>query len=129
VIRALDTNVVTRLLTNDDPEQARIAQSIVEEDFALTATVLIELECVLRSYYRWSRAMRVAGLRMLLDLPRIVEVPPLARWAVDRLEGGADFADMMHIVSAQGVDRFATFDQGITRDVGTDTPVAIETLA
>ena len=50
---AIDTNIIVRLLTNDDPDQAAKAKSLIEgaEVFVAT-TVLLETEWVLRGAYR-----------------------------------------------------------------------------
>ncbi|WEK02602.1 MAG: type II toxin-antitoxin system VapC family toxin [Candidatus Sphingomonas phytovorans] len=121
--------MLLRLMTGDDAGQARVAESIVDEDFIVTATVLVETAWVLRSRYGWTRAMLVRGLRMVIDLPHAISVPDHAVWAIDRLEAGADFADMMHIASAAGATRFATFDHGIATKTGASSPISIETLA
>ncbi|WP_343890234.1 type II toxin-antitoxin system VapC family toxin [Sphingomonas oligophenolica] len=129
MIRALDTNILLRLLTGDDADQARVARSIIDEDFIVTATVFIETAWVLRSRYGWNRTKLAQGLRMVIDLPHAVSVPDHAAWAIDRLEAGADFADMMHIATAAGATRFATFDQGVAKKAGAAAPLSIETLA
>jgi predicted nucleic-acid-binding protein len=69
------------------------------------------------------------GLRMVIDLPHAVSVPDHAAWAIDRLEAGADFADMMHIATAAGATRFVTFDRGVAKKAGATPPISIETLA
>ena len=129
-LNAVDTNIIARYILQDDPKQAAIATKLLAEPCFASDTVLVELAWLLSSRYGVGRADLAATLHDLLRLPALsVSNDALIGWAIDRFATGADFADMMHIVSAQGVDRFATFDQGITRDVGTDTPVAIETLA
>jgi predicted nucleic-acid-binding protein len=115
-------------MTDDDPAQAERARAIVEEDFQVAATVLVETDWVLRSFYGWSREQRAAAFRILLDMPRAVSVPKLAAWAVDRMESGADFADMMHVAASEGASSFATFDRKLARRAGSNTPVAVETL-
>ena len=102
---------------------------IVEEDFILTATVLLETEWVLRSRYRFTRSARARALRMILDLPGLVEAPSNAPWAIARMEAGADFADMLHMATASGATRFATFDKRVSRKASSDTPLPIELLA
>jgi predicted nucleic-acid-binding protein len=90
--------------------------------------VLVETDWVLRSFYGWRRAQRAAGFRILLDLPNAVDIPKYAGWAVERMEAGADFADMMHVAGAEGASSFSTFDRKLERRAGPDSPVAIETL-
>lgn len=120
--------MVVRILTKDDAAQRVRAVALAEEDFMLTATVLVETDWVLRSVYGWDRRQRAAGLRLLLDLPRAVAIPAHVHWALARMEQGADFADMMHIALAAGASSFATFDHRLARSAGPDTPVPVETF-
>jgi predicted nucleic-acid-binding protein len=88
----------------------------------------VETDWVLRSFYGWSRNQRAVGFRILLDFPNAVDVPKYAHWAVERMEAGADFADMMHVASAAGASTFATFDWKLERRAGSGAPVQIETV-
>jgi predicted nucleic-acid-binding protein len=60
-MKGLDTNVVVRYLTQDDPVQAQKATQILEEDaaqgevFYLTSIVLCELVWVMEDAYHYSR--------------------------------------------------------------------------
>lgn len=102
---------------------------MLDQDFVLTATVMVEAEWVLKSRYRMDRSQRAAVLTMIVDLPHAVDIPENTHWALARMMEGADFADMMHVAAAKGVSSFATFDKSVAGDVGTDSPVPIETLA
>jgi len=63
-VRAIDTNIVVRLLTADDAEQAKAARGLVEAgDIFLGVTVLLEAEWVLRAGYGFAPAQIVAALR------------------------------------------------------------------
>jgi predicted nucleic-acid-binding protein len=90
--------------------------------------VLVETDWVLRSFFGWSRTQRARGFRILLDFPTAVDIPKYAGWAVDRMEAGADFADMMHVGAAEGASSFVTFDRKLERRAGPESPVAVETL-
>jgi predicted nucleic-acid-binding protein len=116
-------------LTDDDPVQTERARALVRERFKISATVLVETDWVLRSHYGWSVAQRVAGFRILLDMPNAVDIPTRAGWAVDRMAAGADFADMMHVAGAEGASSFSTFDRKLGRHAGLDAPVPVETLS
>jgi predicted nucleic acid-binding protein len=60
---AIDTNVVVRYLTGDDPDQAAKARRIVDGEAVLvTTTVLLETEWVLRGAYGFRGAL-LAGAR------------------------------------------------------------------
>lgn len=127
--RALDTNIVIRFLTNDNPEQVAIAQRLFQQDFIISSSVFMESEWVLRSVYRWNRQRIAMAFRSILDLPAFISAPPEMAWVIDRFSEGADFADMIHIGAAQGASAFATFDAGIAGIAGPTSPLPIETLA
>tara|TARA_Y100000815_G_scaffold1380_1_gene1178 strand:- start:709 stop:1098 length:390 start_codon:yes stop_codon:yes gene_type:complete len=127
--RAVDTNVVVRYLTGDDPDQSAVATTILREDFMLTATVLVETEWVLRSAYRWPRLRIAAALEALVDLPGANCAVDGVGWALARMRTGADLADMVHILMAAGASGFATFDTRLAAAAGADAPLTIETLA
>jgi len=129
VNRAVDTNVVIRYLTSDDPIQTPIATETLRAGFVLPVTVLMESEWVLRSAYRWPRDRIAAALAALIDLPTALLVPEGSRWALARYGQGADLADMLHIVAATGGASFVTFDTGVLAGAGADTPLPVETLA
>ena len=99
------------------------------EEFILPTSVFLETEWVLRSWYKWTRPMIAQGLRMLIDLPTLHELPPGASWVIDRYELGADFADIVHIASTSHATIFATFDGGIVEGAGREAPLPIETLS
>ena len=90
--------------------------------------MLLETEWVLRSFYSWPGPVIAQALRLLLDLPGLQEIPPYAVWAIERLEAGAQFSDMMHVATAAHcASSFATFDGDIQKKA-VAPPVPIETL-
>lgn len=117
-----------RFLTGDDPVQTPISRDVLDAGFILTATVLLETEWVLRSWYKLPHRDVVLSLRSLIDLPGAEQVPSNAAWAISMLEKGADFADAMHVATCAGAKSFATFDGGIARKAGKKAPLPIETL-
>lgn len=129
-MKAVDTNVLLRYLVADDPPQTTIATELLTADVVIPITVMLETGWVLRSRYDRNRGQTCEALRTLLDLPTVhVEDEPAIRWALDRFEAGADFADMLHLVAARGAETFATFDQGLARSAGDGAPIAVESLA
>jgi len=117
-----------RALVRDDPRQAALADDLLLNPCIITASVVMEIEWVLRSRYSWSRPAIARGLRELTDLPALVQLPGV-EWAIDRLAAGADLADMIHLISARPAERFATFDRRLARKAGAQPPLPIETLA
>lgn len=130
VLSAVDTNVILRRLTRDDVSQAEIANAIFTNgDVFISATVLIETEWVLRSFYKWGRGRINQVLCALISLPNVVTAnEELLHWALSRHGEGADFADMIHVAGAQNADRFVTFDQRVKRFAGNETGMLIETI-
>jgi predicted nucleic-acid-binding protein len=114
---AVDTNVVVRFLTRDDPVQAVRARSLIEKGSVLVLqTVILETAWVLRSRYRFDRAAVASGLRQLLGLPGvIVEDPESVAQALDLHDRGFDFADALHLASSRPAEAFATFDNRLRR--------------
>lgn len=116
-MRAIDTNIVVRLLTADDAEQAKAARLVVEAgDIFLGVTVLLEAEWVLRAGYGFQPAQIVAALRGMAGLLGMtVEEPVQLATALDWLESGMDFADALHLARSRHCSAFVTFDQKLTK--------------
>lgn len=128
-MRAIDTNVVIRLIAGDDRRQTEEAERLRGGGLFVPRTVLLESEWVLRSGFRWSRERVNGALRALLAAPGVTtaELADVV-WALERHAAGADFADMLHVAAAQGYDSFATFDRDVERQAGPNPPVPVETL-
>lgn len=112
-MRAIDTNIVVRLLTADDVEQAKVAKRVVEAgDIFLGVTVLLEAEWVLRAGYGFGPEQIAGALRGLAGLPGVsVEEPAQLATALDWVQQGMDFADALHLARAEQCSAFVTFDQ------------------
>lgn len=114
---ALDTNVIIRVVTADDPGQLQAARAVFETgDLWVCKTVLLETEWVLRYSYELSRP----GIReifcKLLGYPRLqVEDRSAVLWALALYDQGLDFADALHLASCGDADRFATFDRPLAK--------------
>ncbi len=112
---ALDTNVIVRALTQDEPRQAKRAAAILRSGpVFVPKTVLIEVEWVLRKAYGFAPEAINAGLRKLVGMEGL-EVEDRAAiinaltWHAD----GLDFADAVHLASSAAAVAFATFDGGL----------------
>lgn len=129
-MKAIDTNVALRLITGDDKDQMIKAQLLLaEETVFVTLSVAMEIEWVLRSGYKWSPVVIADALAAFVKLDAI-EAEELGglSWAIDRMRAGADFADMLHLLSAHEADAFVTFDRRLAARAGLHTPVMVETL-
>ncbi len=116
-MRAVDTNVIVRYLTGDDPKQAEKARATIgQEPVFVATTVLLEVEWVLRGVYGLPFEQIVPALRALAGLPGVtVEAASLAAKAMDWAEAGLDFADALHLAAAAGCESFLTFDKRLVR--------------
>ena len=69
---AVDTCVVVRFLTRDDPAQAARAKMQIEAGSVFVPrTVVLEVERILRNIYRFDRDSIASGLTGLLALPDV----------------------------------------------------------
>ena len=109
---AVDTNLLARILTNDDPVQARRALKILNnDDIFIPKTVLLETEWVLRHAYEIERSNIIIGFQKLIGLPNVnVEDPDTIYQAITWYENKLDFADALHLASSRRCVSFATFD-------------------
>ena len=123
-MRAVDTNVVVRFLTGDDPRQAARARAIIgHEPVFIPRTVILETERVLRAVYDLSPDRVIPALRALAGLPDIsVEDAPLVARALDWAETGLDFADALHLAAAADCAIFLTFDRRLARSAPPGAP-------
>lgn len=114
---AVDTNVIVRLLTRDDPSQAAYASSLFEShQIRLSKTVILETSGVLASVYRFAEESVREALTKLIGLPNVhVEDEPSVAEALALAAKGIDFADALHLSSRPPDSRFASFDQAFVR--------------
>jgi len=114
---ALDTNVLVRVVTRDDPDQLGPALEVMRSGpIWVSKSVLLELEWVLRYSYDLSR--EIIG-QTLLKLLGLEELAVEDRDTVVRAHGwysqGMDFADALHLASSQDAENFATFDRKLAK--------------
>lgn len=115
---AIDTNVLVRLLVDDEPEQSRRARRLFERDSIwIGSTVLLETAWVLEAVYERTQDEITASLRAVLGLPNVItETPTAIASALDAVDTGLDFADALHVFCASPeVEAFVTFDRRLHR--------------
>ncbi|GAB6042526.1 type II toxin-antitoxin system VapC family toxin [Endothiovibrio diazotrophicus] len=136
----LDTNILARFYVDDpnDREAAKqrpIARRILAEsrDLFVPLTVILELEWVLRAFYRFSPKEFIRVVQHLMGLPNVnVEAWPRIADALELHARGLDFADALHLCSAEGCETFLTFDDrrfarranGLGQGISVDVPKA-----
>lgn len=125
-----DTNVIIRLIVEDDAEQlARIGALLSEHELFVPLTVLLETEWVLRSRFQWCRTDIAATFAALVLLEGIhVERATEIGWAIDRYAAAGEFADFVHVVASRECQGFATFDARLKKRAGTGSPVEVMDL-
>ncbi len=68
----VDTNVIVRIVTNDDPEQAQRAVALFErERIFIAKAVLLEVEWVLRFSYHLPRGIIAPTLHKVVGLQQV----------------------------------------------------------
>ena len=114
---AVDTNVVVRLLVNDDERQGAKARDLFDSnDVWIGATVLLEVAWVLESVYGLGGVEAAKSLDRLLGLPNVrVENPAAIATALAAAKQGVELADALHLCRAPEDVEFATFDRALAR--------------
>ena len=125
---ALDTNVLVRVLVEDDAAEAARARRLIaacaagDEPCFVTTATLCELEWVLDSVYRATRADVVGAVRTLLvTAPFEVEEPALVARALELYEKGkGDLSDHLigQVGRARGARTTYTFDRDLRKTEG-----------
>lgn len=126
---ALDTNVLVRWLVNDDVQQAAIVSELLaasasrNERWFVAVTVLLELEWVLRSRYRFGKGAITAAFDAMLSVAELEfqheAAVEQALWAFKRAPS-SDFADCLHValVVQTGKRPLMTFDKRASSLIG-----------
>ena len=114
---ALDTNVLARyyVASADAPsqKQSAAARKLLESGKSLfvSKSVVLELEWVLRGYYKSPPQDVLAVVTHLLAMPNVeLEDRVAVELAGAALADGFDFADALHHASARHCTSMATFD-------------------
>lgn len=124
----LDTNVLVRYLTEDDPVETRRASDLITTVTArggkcfISAVVLCELAWVLRGAYDVSKADLLIALDQILATSQfVIGDKDVVRRAVDAYRRGrADFADYFigGLHTQAGCGKTVTFDRRLRNAEG-----------
>ena len=116
-MHGIDTNILIRYLTGDDPAQAAKTRAVIgRKPVFVPRTVLLEVEWVLRGVYDLPPEQVMPALRAFAGLPGVtVEDAGMVAKAMDWAEAGIDFADALHLAAATGCEGFLTFDKRLAR--------------
>lgn len=112
---AVDTNVLVRAITGDDPRESRIAQAeLASADLvALPLPALCELVWVLSRSYGIGPAEIAQAIRRLMNGASVAVNRPAAEAGLAMLDVGGDFADGVIAFEGRwlGADAFVSFDK------------------
>jgi predicted nucleic-acid-binding protein len=124
-MRAVDTNVLVRLIARDDSRQAASAESFVEKGAWVSTLVLAEATWVLASVYELSSSDLAPAIEMLLhhrDL--VIDDSETVSAALDlfRAKPALGFSDclILELARKAGHLPLGTFDRGLAKLEGTD---------
>lgn len=120
---AIDTNILVRHLTEDDPAQLKRVHSLFkthpkEGDIFISLIVLIELNWVLESCYQWSRQKFCDAVGDILRCNQFTtERPSIVKIAISRYRKNQDFSDALigQLAISRGI-RVYTFDKALQND-------------
>lgn len=123
MMTGLDTNVLVRYLTDDDPSQAKKATQVIEgaaeggDLLYVTSIVLCELVWVLESAYGHSRPEIQAVLERILRTAQFRFDHKELLWQAwqSYCEGRADFSDYLigYLGTRDGCQDTVTFDRAL----------------
>ena len=119
-MRAVDTNVVVRLLARDDPRQTARAEAFVSKGAWVSHIVLVEVVWVLDAVFELNHKQLATAVDMLLNHRDLVVQDPdvvTAALARFRRRPKLGFSDCMVLESARkaGHVPLATFDKELSR--------------
>lgn len=126
----IDTNVLLRVLVQDDPNQAAVAQAFLQRAtvIAVPTTVLCECAWVLKRTYGYADEDVVTVIQAILKAEAVAADVPAIEAGLRALRSGADFADgvIAHQGAAQGGTIFASFDRRAVAHLQADGVVAAD---
>ncbi|WFR97202.1 type II toxin-antitoxin system VapC family toxin [Rhizobium tumorigenes] len=115
--RAIDTNVLVRLLVHNHSVQAQRAGRLLEAfQLVVLPTVMLETEWVLLSRYGVERLRISALLRSVIKFEGFVVIDRVrVVKALEAFAAGMDFADALHVCFTGDGEVFVTFDRDLVR--------------
>ena len=114
---AVEPNVLVRLLTGDEPEQAAAARRLfASEPIWIAKTVLLETGWGLRSLYGLEETEIRAAFTKLLGLENVhAEDESSVAAALALTTRGIEFADALHLCSRPPGAAFVSFDKSFVQ--------------
>jgi predicted nucleic-acid-binding protein len=124
-MRAVDTNVLVRLATRDDPRQLEAAESFVGQGAWVSHLVLLEFTWVLRSVYALDPRQVGSAIEVLLSHEHLIlQDPETIRLALSacRKKPSLPFSDclVLEVARRAGHTPLGTFDRHLGRLPGAE---------
>lgn len=112
-IIAIDTNILVRLITQDDELQYQQSLRLFEnKNIFIPDTVILETEWVLRFAYKFKPLEINQALKKVFGLANVyLSDEKLILQVIEWHEKGIDFADAFHLASSNHCLEFYTFDE------------------
>jgi len=114
-----DTNVLLRIIVDDDEGQSRVALELLAraEIVAISLQSLCELAWVLARGYQVARDDIAAAIRALMGMKNVVVNTPAVEAGLAILDAGGDFADGVIAYDGHwlGGETFVSFDKKAVR--------------
>jgi predicted nucleic-acid-binding protein len=116
---AVDTNIIVRLLTQDDAGQYQKAhQLFASNEIFIADSVILECEWVLRFAYHFDSMQIKTAMTKLFGLPNVhITHPALLSQTLVWYSQGLDFADAFHLAFSQHCKAFYSFDKKMIKAV------------
>jgi Predicted nucleic-acid-binding protein, contains PIN domain len=119
-MRAVDTNVLVRLITGDDEKQAAVAEAFVSRGVWISHLVLAETAWVLRRSYNLDDARITSAIEMLLNQEAVsLQDAAVVSAALDhfRRRPSLGFSDclVLEIARKAGHMPLGTFDKNLSK--------------
>jgi len=116
-MNSIDTNIIVRLLTGDDPVQSEKARAVLKRpDIFIAETVMLETEWVLRHAYDFATTEIHDAFIKLCGLPNVIlPNPHRLQTALQWYSDGMDFGDALHLATSQACRTFFSFDRKLIR--------------
>jgi predicted nucleic-acid-binding protein len=123
-MRAIDTNVLVRLITRDDSRQAASAETFIEKGAWVSLLALAEATWVLTTVYELTSNDLAKAIEMLLNHRDLVlQDPETVAWALElfRERPALGFSDclMLQMARKAGHLPLGTFDRSLAKVAGT----------
>ena len=123
-MRAIDTNVLVRLIARDDSRQAASAESFIEMGAWVSVLALAETTWVLTTVYELGSNELIRAIEMLLELRDLVlQDAETVAGALDlfRARPALGFIDCLMVESARKAGHLplGTFDRNLAKVEGT----------